>query len=152
MGIEKLIHPLGDFEIQEGGIVSGDLAYGVQVRLRLTSADTIAALDAVYVDSAGLIQRAQGNASSTMPAIGVCPNAVSSGAIGTVVVGGLVTGYNFSGSVGRAQYVSAGTAGQVNRAHGASSGQLIQVIGYAYNVSTLLVSAGEALQQSGAAY
>jgi len=179
---KKIIHPIGPLELGDLSIQAADIAaeavtvdkigtgavtnvkiaarevgassiaYGTQRQLQFTSADTIAIRDAVYIGSAGTVLRAQANASGTMPTVGVAAEAMASGAIGAVAAAGLVSGYNFSGYVGREVYVSPATAGLVTPIPPGASGQIVQVVGKAYNVSTLLIQVGTMLQVGGAQY
>ena len=148
-----IIRHITTFDIGAREVNADNVALGAQRQIEITSADTLAALDAVYIGTAGTVLRARANASSTMPAIGVATLATVSGAVATIATEGLVYGFNFSGYVGREIYVSPDTAGAVTPLGGTIvSGQLVQVVGKAYNVSGLLLQIGPALQRGGAQY
>ena len=118
---QRIVHPIGDFELAPGR---------VQIAI-FTTLEAITEGDAVYANTSGNIGRAQADASSTMPAIGVASEGIASGGAGQVVTHGPVrsTNYDSSGFIGREAWVSDAAAGALLNVPPSTSGLLRQQLG-----------------------
>ena len=117
-----------------------------------TTLETITDGDLVYVNASTYIGRAQASASATMHAIGAAIGGGASGQLMSVRLHGpyISSNYDFSGSLGRQAYVSRSSAGGVSTIGPASSGDIVQTVGYMIARRTLFVSMGGAYQRGGA--
>lgn len=98
--------------------------------LSLTASGAIAANSFVSINSSGQIVAASA-ASTSAPAVGFCPNAISSGSSGTVQFAGTLCTGQTGLTPGAPVYLSATTAGASSSTAPSTAGQLIQQIGFA---------------------
>ena len=100
--------------------------------LKFTAGETIAKYSTVYLKSDGEIWKTDVDTIATMPAIGICPNAITSGVDGLVLVRGWLDyddtalGGALAASVNSLIYLS-GTAGRITVTRPVNG----QIIGYA---------------------
>jgi hypothetical protein len=107
----------------------------------LVCGEAIAAGDAVYYKSDGKIYKADSDATTTMPAIGIAGSAGTSAGTTTVILHGIYrndTLYNW-GTVGGALYVS-GTAGALTQTQPTATDAVIQVVGLATHADRVYVA------------
>lgn len=96
-----------------------------------TAGEALALGDAVYMKSDGEIYKAKGDASTTIPAIGIAYAAADAHATVTVLLHGLFRDDSYAFTAGQLLYVSAGTAGLVTSTAPAASGNQVQIVGVA---------------------
>lgn len=138
--IQKICHDIDTFDLEDLGVKTGDLEYGIDVREEYTSYENLSGGAVVHVNTSGYIGLAQVNTSSRMPARGVLDAASASGFPGSVVTLGPVSSplFDFSGYIGRVGYVS-NSGGIV---HAPNSSGLYQVVGRVISGSGIYVLAG----------
>lgn len=101
-----------------------------------TAGEDLAAGAVVYLKSDGKYYNAKADSSTTMPAVGIAPAAISNTNTGTIVKWGYVGKSSWTWTVGGALYVSAATAGLMTQTAPNTTGQYVQIVGHASTAQT----------------
>jgi len=150
--------------LQDGGILSGKiaadsiaeacLASGISIDLSEITRDpsyragaplvsgalAVEAYEAVVFTGSGIFGQAQAGNPNRMPAIGVTPAGVASGAVGAFHMLGRITntGWVFSGYEGSRVFV--GTSSQITRTAPSASGVIVQRMGQIVGDKTVIIA------------
>lgn len=96
----------------------------------------IAQFDAVYIDSADTVLKADATSTSTAKVIGFAPLAISATNNGSVQEDGVLAGVLSSATAGDVYFLSE-TAGQISTSRPTASGSMVVKVGYAKNATDL---------------
>ncbi len=122
-----------------GATLGTDDTYVGEVMSGLNNSGGVTQWDAVYMNSSSAWVIADANGSGTYPARGLAVATASTGNATTVIVRGIVRNDGWSAwTVGAPIYLS-GTAGAITQTVPATSGDKVQVIGYAIASKTIFV-------------
>ncbi len=125
--------------IDFGTSLASDDTFVGEVMSGLNNSGGVTQWDAVYMNSSSQWVLADANGSSTYPARGLATATSSTGNPTTVVIRGIVRNDGWSAwTVGGPLYLS-GTAGAITQSVPATSGDKVQVIGYAIASKTIFV-------------
>lgn len=152
MAIRKPLVIGSDGLIQQ--LQSGDTVGAIETgQVTLTAAAALTKGNAVYVPSAGNVNKARANAAGTSKVVGIVPNDISNGATGTVQVNGVVTlttaewdaitGQTGGLTAGSIYFLSAATAGLLTTTAPSTVGQLVVRVGIALSATEMSVSPGD---------
>lgn len=95
-----------------GAIINAALmAMDAGREITIEAGENISQYEVVYISTDGKMYKAKADSASTMPAVGICPYAVTSGNDGKVRVVGWIQNGSWSFTAGDKIYVSSGTAG-----------------------------------------
>ena len=134
-----------------GAVTAGSIAYngalaaddtaGAITLTGLTAGATIAQWEAVYIGGSSTYLLADANGSGTYPARGLAAAAYSSTNAATIVTSGTVRNDAWAWTPGGTIYLSA-TAGALTQTIPATTGDKIQVMGYALTADIMMVAIG----------
>jgi hypothetical protein len=119
-----------------GAIINAALtAMDAGREITLEAGENISQYDAVYVKSDGKIYKAKADSASTMPAIGICPYAITSGNDGKIRVVGWIQNAGWAWTIGAKLYLSNSTAGGLTE----TAPALPQSVGVAITANTIII-------------
>ncbi len=115
--------------------------------ITLNAGETLAQYNAVYIKSDGKIWKAKADSQTTLPAIGILPEAITSGVDGKIRTFGWITNAGWSWTPGQKLYVSSATAGAITATKPTA---YPQVIGIAKTATKILIVPQFILEKLGA--
>ncbi len=111
---------------------------GNGVYISLTAGEALATCEAVYMKSDGKVWKADADAISTMPVIGIVMAAISANASGNILLHGIFRDDSWAWTVGGFVYAS-GTLGGLTQTQPSGTDGVIQVVGIATHANRMLV-------------
>lgn len=124
--------------IQIAALPASDDTYRGTVITGRNAGATIAQWDGVYLDSSGTWQLADANGTGTFPARGLAVAGYSSGNAAVVLEDGVARNDAWTWTVGGTVYLST-TAGGLTQSAPATSGDKVQIVGYALTADSIRV-------------